>query len=607
MKIRRWTALLLAAAMALSLCAGTAWAEEGLTGEGSECSVCEAESVQELIGPEAEMDEREEIAPEPVPEEDIVTPEEPFSGDEETPQAAAEPCEAAPEGEPAEAAEAEAEEDNPAAAEEEEEECSYLINPAYEDLVSGEELQKELAAQEEDALEVQSGAKTYTKLADAGKALRSQMKQRKKEIVVRYKTKDKNPDKLSKKLITEAFKHTGKPTEGDYLYGQWDRMTYRLQWKKSKKQRVYTMRYRIHFFTTAAQEKKADAAVKSALAGLRLSKDSSFLKVHKIYNYVCRNVTYDMNGYYNKSTLCHSAYAAAVKKKAVCQGYATLLYRMLLQVGVPCRYVRGYSGGEGHAWNIVKLGGKYYNLDATWDASQKAAGQYFQYFLRSQANFPDHSREAEYRTAKFNKAYPMATTDGNYHVWESSYTVDVQPTCTTAGSKSIHCEDCGKRTKVTAIPALDHAWVVYGDIEYYSSYYRARFCCERCGTITGWYAYNYTQAAAGPGGAASRVLLMGPGSEASQLPERGRLCSVKSKKKGRLVVKWKKEKGADGYEVQYSRDRSFRKGVRTRKVSKGNKVTFKGLKRRKTYYVRVRVLLGGARSGWSRVKKAKVK
>ena len=57
--------------------------------------------------------------------------------------------------------------------------------------------------------------------------------------------------------------------------------------------------------------------------------------------------------------------------KAVCAGYAWALQYLLQKCGVEAAYCSGdmnESDGS-HAWNIVKIDGDYYYLDATWDDS----------------------------------------------------------------------------------------------------------------------------------------------------------------------------------------------------------------------------------------------
>nr|MBP3598387.1 Ig-like domain-containing protein [Eubacterium sp.] len=86
---------------------------------------------------------------------------------------------------------------------------------------------------------------------------------------------------------------------------------------------------------------------------------------------------------------------------------------------------------------------------------------------------------------------------------------------------------------------------------------------------------------------------------------------VKSGKK-KLKVTWKWSVEADGYQIQYAQNKKFTKKKKTVKVAswKSNQ-TLKGLKSKKTYYVRVRAYkkdTGGKVYGsWSKVKKCKVK
>ena len=94
-------------------------------------------------------------------------------------------------------------------------------------------------------------------------------------------------------------------------------------------------------------------------------------------------------------------------KEAVCQGYAQLIYKMLKELGVPVRVICGYGGSDVlHGWNIVKLGGYYYNIDATWDAEVWQNIDTYRYFLKGDY-FARHTRTADYSTAEFYCKYPM--------------------------------------------------------------------------------------------------------------------------------------------------------------------------------------------------------
>ena len=82
--------------------------------------------------------------------------------------------------------------------------------------------------------------------------------------------------------------------------------------------------------------------------------------------------------------------------------------------------------------------------------------------------------------------------------------------------------------------------------------------------------------------------------------------------KKKFTVQWKKDKKADGYQVQYSTDKKFKKNVKSVNVSKkSTKTTVKKLKKGKTYRVRMRSYkkINGKKyySGWGKVKSVKVK
>ena len=74
---------------------------------------------------------------------------------------------------------------------------------------------------------------------------------------------------------------------------------------------------------------------------------------------------------YNYSLYNQTAFGALIEQMSVCAGYARSYQALLQAVGIPCLYVSGMAdnGYEigGHAWNIVKLDGKWYYSDPTWD------------------------------------------------------------------------------------------------------------------------------------------------------------------------------------------------------------------------------------------------
>ena len=70
-----------------------------------------------------------------------------------------------------------------------------------------------------------------------------------------------------------------------------------------------------------------------------------------------------------------AAYSVFLTKSAVCEGYARAAMLALRYFGIPCIYVYGdaYNGKktEAHAWNMVQLGGKWYQYDPTWQDADK--------------------------------------------------------------------------------------------------------------------------------------------------------------------------------------------------------------------------------------------
>ena len=91
------------------------------------------------------------------------------------------------------------------------------------------------------------------------------------------------------------------------------------------------------------------------------------------------------------------------------------------------------------------------------------------------------------------------------------------------------------------------------------------------------------------------------------------LKRAKNAKGKKIVVKWKKNTAGNGYQIQYSTSKKFAKGNKTKTINKNKTTsyTIKKLKKKKTYYVRIRTYkkVSGKTyyAGWSSVKKATIK
>lgn len=91
-----------------------------------------------------------------------------------------------------------------------------------------------------------------------------------------------------------------------------------------------------------------------------------------LHDTIVQTVDYTLN-----AQNAHNAYGALVDKKAVCDGYSKALQHLLRKCGIQALVVTGVAN-TGHAWNIVKIDGKYYHTDATFDdASNDLFHEYF--------------------------------------------------------------------------------------------------------------------------------------------------------------------------------------------------------------------------------------
>lgn len=281
-------------------------------------------------------------------------------------------------------------------------EIEFTPNPLYADAPVKNEIE---ITPVELPLLANFDASNYSDVETEGIKLREQMKARNSEVTLMV-CSTADFDTVTAQLFDIALKHTGVPTEGDYIAWQYGGYSGSASYYTVNGTYYYEITLTIPYYTTAEQETIMDTKVPELLAQLGLDNASDYVKTKGVYDWLCQNVTYDYDNLEDETyKLKHSAYAALVDRTAVCQGYAVLFYRLMLELGVDNRVITGIGNGGPHAWNIVRLNDLYYNLDSTWDAGRIE----YSYFLTSDANFGDHQRGTDYTTTEFYAAYPMGT------------------------------------------------------------------------------------------------------------------------------------------------------------------------------------------------------
>lgn len=312
-----------------------------------------------------------------------------------------------------------------------------------------------------DTYSLEQGNAEYTSdIKKVAENFRKQLVNRENEITLYYYSDElitgEYFNNLTSQLFDLAVQHTGKGNEGDYILWHCQGWHVGANWSSNPNGGFdMNITYTVSYLSDAAQEEKVAQIEKEVFRTLKISGKSDYQKVKAIYDYICSNVSYDYTNLNDDTYIQkYTAYAALIDKTAVCQGYASLLYRIVLDAGVDARVISGDAGGP-HAWNIVRLNGKYYNLDSTWDAGREN----YSYFLKSMKAFSDHERDEEYSSSEFTEAYPMAESDYPVnHVHNVVTDEAVEPTCTTEGkTEGSHCSVCNEVLKPQEIiPALGH-------------------------------------------------------------------------------------------------------------------------------------------------------
>lgn len=131
-----------------------------------------------------------------------------------------------------------------------------------------------------------------------------------------------------------------------------------------------TLQYNDTANDLAAAVQDFDACASEILAGT-WNLGSDYEKEQYIHDALVQIVEYKTS-----MPIDQSAYSAIVLGESVCAGYSRAFQYLMQQLGIPCYYCTGYAG-EDHAWNIVKMGSLYRNVDVTWDDTDPSTYDYY--------------------------------------------------------------------------------------------------------------------------------------------------------------------------------------------------------------------------------------
>ena len=120
---------------------------------------------------------------------------------------------------------------------------------------------------------------------------------------------------------------------------------------------------------------------------------------------------------------CRNLVGGLLQGKCVCSGYAEILRNILACRGIECRLM----GAQGHAYNQVKIKGKWYYVDLTNDAYNICEGNDLKWCLHGETNFLKdwgeryHKNLPCYIAEKADEDYPADELEKIYREVLSEY------------------------------------------------------------------------------------------------------------------------------------------------------------------------------------------
>lgn len=209
-----------------------------------------------------------------------------------------------------------------------------------------------------------------------------------------------------------------KPWEGDYAYYAilvggtnadleypvkiYGEEYYKLEMNASK------------YGTTVQQEEAVDAKVAELLNGrfAGMKGKSEYARAKALYDFLSTSIQWN-----NSDPVYYYAYGGLCKGKASCMGSALSFQRLASELGLESKVVMGLDSAA-HAYNLVKVQGKFYFLDCTLKDPKRG-------FLKGSSTFYHALLQDRYLSTAFKLAYMDRISVTDYQPGASSAPSDI--------------------------------------------------------------------------------------------------------------------------------------------------------------------------------------
>ncbi len=174
---------------------------------------------------------------------------------------------------------------------------------------------------------------------------------------------------------------------------------------------IFTPQYGVGQTVAAEMTEKIENAANSFIKQADITEGmTDYDKALALHDVVCANLAYDDS---QSREWIHTVYGAFVNKYAVCDGYSKAYQYLLNKAGIDSHIAIGWSKGEGHAWNLVKLDGEWYYTDVTWDDSEN-------FVFHEYLNITTALLKEDHTLDESNYSMPVCSATDNWYIKKSN-------------------------------------------------------------------------------------------------------------------------------------------------------------------------------------------